>query len=117
MSLEDFELRSGRPSVQPIGLSELDHPNVPSADGSKVMRDTNPLHAVRATLTASVGMVQISVGELLAAKEGHVLVLDRAIDDPIDLMLEGRLVARAQLVAMDGNFAIRITELPVPLTA
>lgn len=121
MSFRNLELAAANQqlhaTVQPIGYSELDPPDTLPAGTPKVLQDNNPLHAVRATLTASVGTLHISVGELLAVRDGQVLTLDRAIDDPIDLMVEGRVVARAQLVALDGNFAVRITELPVPLSA
>ncbi len=50
-----------------------------------------------------------------AAKEHQVLRLDRGVDQPVDLTIEGKVVARGQLVAVDGHFAVRITELPVAL--
>ncbi|MFE1574352.1 FliM/FliN family flagellar motor switch protein [Comamonas odontotermitis] len=56
------------------------------------------------------------MGELLAAKEHQVLVLDRDVEHPVDLILEGQVIARGQLVAVDGQFAVRLTELPVPLS-
>jgi flagellar motor switch protein FliN len=75
----------------------------------------NPLHAVRTRLQVCVGDIELTVGELLAAKEHQVLLLNRAVDEPIELLLEGKVVARGQLVAVDGHFGVRITELPVPL--
>ncbi|MNY65664.1 flagellar motor switch protein [compost metagenome] len=55
------------------------------------------------------------MGELLSAKEHQVLKLDRGIEQPVDLTIEGKVVARGQLVAVDGHFAVRITELPMAL--
>ena len=63
----------------------------------------------------AVGEVELTVGELLAAHEHQVIRLDRTIEQPVDLLLEGRVVARGQLVAVDEHIAIRITELPTPL--
>ncbi len=102
------------PSAQIISLGELP-PTVPKPADAPALGSDNPLHAVRARLQVSVGQVELTVGELLAAKEHQVLVLDRQVDQPVDLLLEGKVVARGQLVAMDGRFALRITELPVPL--
>lgn len=56
------------------------------------------------------------MGELLGAKEHQVIRLDREIDQAVDLTVEGKVVARGQLVAVDGHFAVRITELPVALS-
>lgn len=80
-----------------------------------ILKDWNPLHQIKARLQVCVGEATLSVGELLGAKEHQVLRLDRGIDQPVDLTIEGKVVARGQLVAVDGHFAVRITELPVAL--
>jgi flagellar motor switch protein FliN/FliY len=80
-----------------------------------VVSNVNPLHLVKTKLRVIVGELDISVGDLLAAKEHQVLALSTALDQAVDLVLEGHTVARGQLVAVDGNFAVRITELPVAL--
>ena len=51
------------------------------------MDNANPLHSIRARLQVRVGEAELSVGELLAAKEHQVLILDRSVDQPVDLML------------------------------
>jgi flagellar motor switch protein FliN/FliY len=84
--------------------------------GDALLRDPHPLHAVKVRLHVCVGHAALTVGELLGARENEVLVLDRTVDQPVDLVLEGRVVARGQLVAVDdGSFAVRISELPLPL--
>lgn len=76
----------------------------------------HPLHAVRARLQVSVGWIDLSVGELLAAREAQVFALNCTTDDPVELMLDGQVIARGQLVALDGKFAVSLTELPQALT-
>jgi len=103
------------PTAQVISLSEI-HTDGASADApTAVASRINPLLAVRARLEVSVGQIELTIGELLAAKENQVLVLQRSVDEPVDLLLEGKVVARGQLVAVDGRFGVRITELPLPL--
>jgi len=82
---------------------------------ASILKDWNPLHQIKAKLQVMVGEASISVGELLGAKEHQVLRLDREIDQAVDLTIEGKVVARGQLVAVDGHFAVRITELPIAL--
>lgn len=107
------------PTAQVISLGDLhgEPAHRSPAPAAPILENANPLHAVRARLQVCVGEAELSVGELLAAKEHQVLVLDRALDQPVDMLLEGKVVARGQLVAVDGHFAVRITELPVPLKA
>lgn len=73
---------------------------------------SSPLRHIKASLTVCVGSVQLTVGELLSARDQQVLRLDRSVDQPVDLLLEGHVVARGTLVAVDDHFGVRITELP-----
>ncbi len=104
-------------SVQIINLDEFDPAQkTQHADGSPIVKNLNPIHAVKTRLQVFVGDLEVTVGELLSAKEHQVFTLQNSIADPIELVLEGQVVARGQLVAVDGHFAVRITELPVPLS-
>jgi flagellar motor switch protein FliN/FliY len=98
-----------------IALDELPGPKVAVEDNKSILANTNPLHAIKAMLQVCVGQTEITVGALIGARESDVLVLDRTIEDPVDLLLHGSVVARGLLVASEGRFAIRITELPLPL--
>lgn len=76
---------------------------------------SHPLHQVKATLQVYLGSATLTVGELMSTAKNQLLVLDRTVGEPVDLLLEGQVVARGQLVALDDRFAVRITELPLPL--
>lgn len=69
---------------------------------------------VKASVEILAGRAEASVGELLALKEGSVLTLDRAVDAPFDVMLDGATIARGQLVAVGEQFGVRITEVCMP---
>src|SRR5262245_14459058 len=68
------------------------------------------IHGVKVRLRVSVGQVTVTLGELLSFKEGAVLKLESALDVPVDILVEDKVVARGQLVAVDDNFGVRITE-------
>ena len=99
--------------AHPIALDELIRTAV--QPGELVLRQPHPLLAVKVRLSVCVGEAAMTVGQLLGARENEVLPLDRAVDQPVDLVLEGKVVARGTLVAVDDHFAVRITELPLPL--
>lgn len=100
-------------SAQIINLTELNEAPIPGA--ASVLDNLNPLHQVKARLQVCVGEAVVTIGDLLAAKEDQVVRLDRAIEQPVDLLLEGKIIARGQLVAVDNHFAVRITDLPMTL--
>lgn len=66
---------------------------------------------VSVELQARLGAVSLSIGELLALKSGSVLKLDVKLNDPIELRLNQTLVARGEIVAVDDNFGVRLTEV------
>lgn len=109
----DDGTRSAPPTASSLQFEALDDLSV-RQDGVPVA-SLHPLRNVKARVDVVVGSAEISVGELLDAKESHVLTLDRALTHPVDLVVEGQVIARGQLVAVDDKFAVRITELPTPL--
>jgi flagellar motor switch protein FliN len=102
--------------AQIISLSEL-HPAAPDAHAPlpSHVDEGNPLHHVKATLSVCVGRAVMTVGDLLKAQRDQVVPLDSGVDEPVDLLLEGRVVARGQLVAIGDRFGVRITQLPQSL--
>jgi flagellar motor switch protein FliN len=98
-------------------LLALPDANDPPASAAKLAAAQSPLLDVKAHLQVCVGGAVMTVGELTGAKVGQVVTLDRQVDGAIDLMLEGKVVARGQLVAVGDYFGIRLTELPMPLGA
>jgi flagellar motor switch protein FliN/FliY len=72
------------------------------------------LHDVEMEVTAELGRTRMSVRELLSLTPGTVVELDRAAGAPADLLVNGRLIARGEVVVIDENFGIRITEIIPP---
>jgi flagellar motor switch protein FliN/FliY len=72
------------------------------------------LHDVEMEVSAELGRTRMSVRELLSLSPGAVVELDRAAGSPADLLVNGRLIARGEVVVIDENFGIRITEIVSP---
>ncbi|HET7357813.1 MAG TPA: flagellar motor switch protein FliN [Nocardioidaceae bacterium] len=78
-------------------------------------RGVELLHGVSMEVTVELGRTRLSVRELLALSPGDVLELDRAAGSPADLLVNGRLIARGEVVVVDEDFALRVTEIvPAP---
>ena len=109
--IESFMQTAGKQRTRALALEELEA----APAGESLLSDPHPLHGLRVELQVRLGSASMTLGELLAARQNEVLRLDRAVGEPVDLLLEGRTVARGELVAVDDHFAVRITELPQPL--
>ncbi len=58
------------------------------------------------------GQRQLPLRDVLELTSGSVVELDRLVDEPVELLLDGKLVARGEAVIVDGNYGMRVTEIP-----
>jgi flagellar motor switch protein FliN/FliY len=58
--------------------------------------------------------VRMSVREVLSLEPGAVIELDRSVGAPADVLLNGRLIARGEVVVVDQDYAVRITRILDP---
>jgi flagellar motor switch protein FliN len=79
------------------------------------LADTNPFSQVPIEVTISVGRARPLVRDLLRLSKDAVLQLDRRVDDPVELYVGDRLIARGELTEMEGEnagqLAVRLTEV------
>lgn len=69
------------------------------------------LYDMEMTLTAEIGRARLPLREVLSLTPGAILELDRSAGGPADVMVNGRLVARGEIVVVDEEYAVRITEI------
>jgi flagellar motor switch protein FliN/FliY len=82
--------------------------------GPATPRGLDMLHDVEMEVSAELGRTRMSVRELLSLSPGAIVELDRAAGSPADLLVNGRLIAKGEVVVVDENFGIRITEIVSP---
>lgn len=79
------------------------------------LADTNPFSQVPIEVTISVGRARPLVRDLLRLSKDAVLQLDRRVDDPVELYVGDRLIARGELTELEGEnagqLAVRLTEV------
>jgi flagellar motor switch protein FliN/FliY len=62
-------------------------------------------------ITAELGTSKMTVSEVLKLGTGSIIELERLAGGPVDLLVNNKLIARGEVVAVDENFGVRITEL------
>jgi flagellar motor switch protein FliN/FliY len=79
------------------------------------LTDANPFSQVPIEITISVGKARPLVRDLLRLSRDAVLALDRRVDDPVELYVGDRLIARGELQELEGDqagqLAVRLTEV------
>jgi flagellar motor switch protein FliN/FliY len=74
-------------------------------------RDIGLIGHVQVAMTAQVGTVTMSVERLFALAAGDVVKMNELLEAPLTLMLDGKPVARGELLAVDDHFGVRIIEV------
>lgn len=66
---------------------------------------------IQLPVVVRMGQTEMQMGELLKLTPGAILELNRSADAPVELLVNGKLIAKGEVVVVDGNFAFRITEI------
>jgi flagellar motor switch protein FliN len=72
------------------------------------------LAGVSVRVSVEVGSVSMRLADLLALAEGSVVELDRQANDLLDVMANGTLIARGEIVTVDGRYSVRVVEVVAP---
>lgn len=87
----------------------------PPLDGSHPSpgepRDLRLLSDIELELCVEIGRARLPLRQLLALTPGAVIELDRALGEPVDVLVNGRLVAKGQIVTIGDTFGVRLSQI------
>ncbi len=101
-------------SDEPLALQELEPSSLPQVlDGEeeKTASDLAPVFDIPVNISAVLGKAHISVAQLLKLNQGSILELDRKVGEAIDIYVNNRLVARGEIVVVDEQLGVTMTEI------
>lgn len=109
MSKEENTAATSPVAAQAVALQSL---QAAQPQGAQLLNGRLDLISeLKVRIEARLGDAEISVGELFGLRENSVVPLEAAPTDPVDLLLDGKLIARGALVVVGETFGIRITEI------
>lgn len=109
-----------RPKPPPPPVPSARHPNPKPPVESRPKQEKAPdveddfadlTPDVPVNFVAVIGKVTTSVGELVKLRQGSVVELGRAPGETVDVVANGRLIARGELVEIDGKLGVRIIKM------
>jgi flagellar motor switch protein FliN len=110
------EVRAPQPAAAPEPAKPAAPPAQSAGAGGPV---TNPgvdlLLDVELDASLRFGCREMPLGEILDLGPGDVVQLDRHVTDPVDLIVGDKIVARGEVVLINGNFGLRVTEVAAPM--
>ncbi len=94
-------------SIQAASAKPLSFPDAAASDAANL----DLVMDVELNVMLRFGQRQLALREVLDLASGSVVELDRQVDEPVELVLDGRVIARGEAVIIDGNYGMRITQL------
>jgi flagellar motor switch protein FliN/FliY len=97
---------------EPIELEQLHSApadEVPTS--TTAVGDLRRLSAVPVDLSVEMGRARMTVGETLELRPGSIITLNRMAGEPVDLLVNGTSIARGEVVVIDEQFGLRVTEV------
>ncbi len=73
--------------------------------------DLRRLSEVPVDLSVEMGRTRMTVGETLELRQGSIITLNRMAGEPVDLLVNGTAIARGEVVVIDEQFGLRVTEV------
>ncbi|GEA11711.1 flagellar motor switch protein FliN [Alteromonas sp. KUL49] len=104
----EAEDEAGGEDVQVAPLEELSD-DAPITQEEKKKLDT--ILDIPVTISMEVGRSQISIRNLLQLNQGSVVELDRVAGEPLDVLVNGTLIAHGEVVVVNDKFGIRLTDV------
>ncbi len=99
---------SGRPSPFDFPSMPASRPDGPGAIGYDAIED------VELNLRVELGRTELLIEEVLKLRDGSVVPLDKLAGDPVDILVNGRLIARGEVLVLNDNFCVRVAEILSP---
>lgn len=97
------------------GTKSFDFPNFDSiASSPEEAMALSSLQNVELDLCIELGRTELLIEEVLKMKEGVVVPLDKLAGDPVDILVNGRIIARGEVLVLNDNFCVRVAEIISP---
>ena len=95
-------------ATKPVAMKEL---NVEEVLGKEQAQNLDLIMEVPLQVSVEIGRTQRKVQEILGFSKGSLVVLDKLAGDQVDLFVNGKCIARGDVVVIDDNFGVRVTEI------
>ncbi|MGE1193159.1 flagellar motor switch phosphatase FliY [Priestia megaterium] len=110
--IQDEETQQAEPvhvpvDVQPASFSEFEHMSSPQGNS----RNLDMLLDIPLQVTVELGRTKRTVQEILALSSGAIIELDKLAGEPVDILINSKLIAKGEVVVIDENFGVRVTDI------
>ncbi|MDR3130962.1 MAG: flagellar motor switch protein FliN [Treponema sp.] len=114
-----FDVNPGRGGVaQGTGITNvqsIQYPNLIPQAGPREQGNIGLIMDVFMEMTVELGRTRKLIKEILSMGEGTIIELDKLAGEPVDILVNHKLIAKGEVVVIDENFGVRVTEIVSPM--
>jgi flagellar motor switch protein FliN len=107
--MSEAEIQVGAEAVDYVPFEATVGPVEPAA--TDAAGELERLRDVPVELAVEIGRTRMTIGETLALGPGSIITLNRLAGEPVDLLVNGKPIARGEVVVIDEEFGLRVTEI------
>lgn len=96
-----------QPIIQPAAFSNFEQHMLPETE----TKNLNMLMDIPLQVTVELGRTKRSVKDILGLSSGSIIELDKLAGEPVDILINSRLIAKGEVVVIDENFGVRVTDI------
>lgn len=111
ISKEEIEALLGEKQEETKPFLFKDLEEQPLKDEGEESVNLNLLMDINLEIVVELGRTKKKINEILELSQGSIIELDRVSGEPVDLLINGKVVAKGEVVVIDEYFGIRITEI------
>lgn len=113
-ALEEQAVASSTSSVHDSAPVFDDNRPAPAASGGSAMQDIQMVLDIPVQLSVELGRVKVPIKYILQLAQGSIVELDALAGEPMDVLVNGYLIAQGEVVVVNDKFGIRLTDIVTP---
>jgi len=102
-------------SHDPVGVQRAQFPDFDHAATAALPQNMELIQDVPLQVTVRLGKSKMTIKDILDLGEGSIVELDKLAGEPVDLLVNGKLVAKGEVVVIDENFGFRVKDIISPM--
>jgi len=108
------EVAPAQESVAPATFANFNTPQVQATGPGTAVNDINMILDIPVQLTVELGRTRIPIKNILQLAQGSVVELETMAGEPMDVLVNGYLIAQGEVVVVNDKFGIRLTDIVTP---
>ncbi|HEY9722500.1 MAG TPA: flagellar motor switch phosphatase FliY [Oscillatoriaceae cyanobacterium] len=101
--------------ADPVAVRQAQFAPLPPGHGMEHISGLDLIMDVPLRVTVELGRTRMQIRDVLDLGKGSVVELDKLVGEPVDMLVNGKLIAKGEVVVIDENFGIRVTDIVSPI--